>query len=356
MTLLTALLPLAIGAILDVPAGAPPGDTIARAATGDVVRLGPGVYAGSLGRISGLRVEGAGADATRVVAPEGQDGAVVTGRVELAGLTLEAGDARSALKVLDGDARLDDVGLRGGAVGAFVDGGRLEGASVTLSGGIGLLVRAGDVTLRGGAVRPSGRARSGVAVLRGTVALSRFSLTGPFAEAAVTVGKGTARLDDVVIRAPGPTGIAVNGGEVTARDVEVAGARELPATGVRGADGILGDCVQVLRGAVRLESSGLSRCGGTALSASGGTVRLDGVDAQGGAAGGLALIDGARGDLRGNWVTGRGPGLVAAGGAQIDATFNRWRTDPVFWVECGAGARVRLGFGEHAAQPCAKAR
>jgi hypothetical protein len=355
VTLLTALLPLAIGAILDVPAGTPPGDTIARAQPGDVVRLGPGVYAGSLGRISGLRVEGAGADATRVVAPEGQDGAVVTGRVELAGLTLEAGDARSALKVLDGDARLDDVGLRGGAVGAFVDGGRLEGAGVTLSGAIGLLVRAGDVALRAGAVRPAGSGRSGVAVLRGTVALSRFTLTGPFAEAAVTVGKGTARLEDVVIRAPGPTGIAVNGGEVTAQDVEVAGAQELPST-VRGADGILGDCVQVLRGTVHLASSGLTRCGGTALSASGGTVRLDGVDAQGGAAGGLALIDGARGDLRGNWVTGRGPGLVAANGAQVEATFNRWRTDPVFWVECGAGARVRLGFGEHAAEPCAKAR
>jgi hypothetical protein len=121
-------------------------------------------------------------------------------------------------------------------------------------------------------------------------------------------------------------------------------------------DAILGDCLQVIRGSLTLTSSGLSRCGGAALSASGGTVRLDGVDAQGGTAGGLILLDGARADLRGNWVTGRGPAVVAASGAQVDATFNRWRTDPVFWVDCGAGARVRLGFGEHVSEPCAKAR
>lgn len=356
MMTLSALLPIALAAILDVPAGAPLADVLSRAAPGDVIRLGAGVHAGSLGRISGLRIEGAGADSTRVVAPEGMDGAVVTGRVELDGLTIEAGAARCALKVLGGEALLRDVGLRGEAMGAFLDGGRLEGSGVTLVGGIGLLLRAGEAKLRGGVVRPAGAARSGISVLHGTLDLSRFALTGPFGEAAITVGSGTARLDDVVIRSPGPTGIAVTRGEVTAVDVEVAGARELPATGLRGVDGVLGDCVQVLRGTLRLASSGLVRCGGTALSASGGTVRLDAVDAQGGASGGLALIDGARADLRGNWITGRGPGLVAASGAQVEATFNRWRTDPVFWVECGAGARVRLGFGEHAAEPCAKSR
>jgi hypothetical protein len=321
-----------------------------------VIRLGAGVHAGSLGRLSGLRIEGPGADSTRVVAPEGQDGAVVTGRVELTGLTIEAGDARTALKVVDGDALLSDVALRGAAIGAFVDGGRLEGRDVTLLGGFGLLVRSGEVRLRDGRVRAIGPAHAGVAVLRGTVQLSRFALTGPFEEAAITVGRGSARLEDVVIRNPGPTGVAVNGGEVTGHDVEVAGARELPVRGGRGVDAILGDCVQVIRGSLTLASSGLTRCGGAALSASGGTVRLDGVDAQGGTAGGLVLLDGARADLRGNWLTGRGPAVVAASGAQVDATFNRWRTDPVFWVDCGAGARVRLGFGEHVSEPCAKAR
>lgn len=355
MTLLTALIPLALAASVDVPAGTPLGEAISHAVPGDVIRLGAGVHAGSLGRISGLRIEGAGADSTRIVAPEGQDGAVVTGRVELAGLTIEAGDARTALKVLDGEALVTDVSLRGAAVGAFVDGGRLEGRDVTLAGGYGLLVRRGEVRLRGGLVRPAGSAHAGIAVVGGAVSLSRFAVTGPFTEAAITVGNGSALLEDVVIRDPGPTGVAVNRGVVTGQDVEVAGAREQPVKGERGLDAILGDCVQVLRGTLTLSSSGLTRCGGAALSASGGDVRLDGVDAQGGTAGGLVLLDGARADLRGNWVTGRGPAVVAASGAQVDATFNRWRTDPVFWVECGAGARVRLGFGEHVSEPCAKA-
>jgi hypothetical protein len=193
-------------------------------------------------------------------------------------------------------------------------------------------------------------------MLRGRLELSRFDVTGPFGEAAVTISGGAAILHDLVIRDPGPTGLFVTRGEVTGRDLEVAGARELPSREVRRLDGILGDCVQILRGTVRLASSSLSRCGGAALSASGGELRLDGVDAQGGSAGGLVLLDGARAALGGNWITGRGPGLVAAGGSQVEATFNRWRTDPVFWVECGTGARVRLGFGEHASEPCAATR
>jgi len=356
VTYTATLLSLAIAATLDVPAGTPLAEALSRARPGDVVRLGPGLHAGSLGRIGALRVVGAGAGATRVVAPEGQDGAIVIGRVELAGLSLEAGDAHSALKVLDGEALLQDVGLSGAAVGLFVDGGRVDGRDVTIGGRLGLLLRSGEVKLRGGRVGGGGGARAGVAVLRGRFELSRFAVTGPFSEGAITVSGGTALLEDLVIRDPGPTGIAVTLGEVIGRDVEISGARELPAQGMRGFDGILGDCVQLLRGKVRLASSGLSRCGGAALSASGGELRLDGVDAQGGAAGGLVLLDGVRADLRGNWVTGRGPALVAGSGAQVDATFNRWRADPVFWVECATGARVRLGFGEHAAQPCADPR
>jgi len=354
VTSVTALLPLALAAVLDVPAGASLAEALARARPGDVVRLGPGLHSGTLGRISNLRIEGAGADSTRVVAPEGQDGAVVTGRVELAGLAIEAGDARAGLKVIDGHALLDGVALSGNAVAAFLDGGRIEGNDVALAGGYGLLVRSGEVRLRGGSVRAGGGRRAGVALLRGRLELSRFSITGPFGEAAVTVSGGVAVLEELVIRDPGPAGITVARGDVSGRDVEVSGARELPLETGRGLDGVLGDCVQLLRGTLRLASSGLVRCAGAAVSASGGELRLDGVDAQGGSAGGLVLLDGARADLRGNWVTGRGPGLVAAGGSQVDATFNRWRTDPVFWVECGTGARVRLGFGERSAEPCKK--
>lgn len=352
MTSLTALLPLALAATLDVTAGGSLVDALASARPGDLLRLGPGVHAGSLGRIADLRVEGAGAGVTRIVAPEGQDGAVVTGRVALSGLTLEAGKARFALKVLGGEADLRDVELRGQAAAAFIESGTLTGRDVLLEGGHGLLQSGGEVRLRDGRVLSGGRGQAGLALLRGRLELSRVSITGPFDEAALTVSGGAAVLDDVVIRAPGPTGIAVAGGEVAGRDVEVAGARELPVEGRAGVEAILGDCVQLRRGAVSLASSGLVRCGGTAVSASGGTLRLDGVDAQGGSAGGLVLLDGARADLRGNWITGRGPGLVLAGSAQADATFNRWRTDPVFWVECGAGARIRLGFGERSAQPC----
>jgi hypothetical protein len=352
VTAIAALASLAAAALLEVPAGAPLADALARARPGDVIRLGAGLHAASLGRLAGLRVEGAGAEATRVVAPEGQDGAIVTGRVELASLSLEAGPARSALKVLGGEALLEDVALTGHAVAAFVEDGKMTGRGVSLAGGYGLLQKGGDVTLRAGEVHAAGPARAGVAILRGKLTLVRYSVTGPFAEAGVTVSGGVATLTDLVVRDPGPTGIAVTRGEVDGRDVEVAGARELPSREIRGLDAILGDCVQLLRGTVRLASSGLARCGGAAVSASGGTLRLDGVDLQGGSAGGLVLLDATRADLRGNWVTGRGPGLVAAGGTQVEATLNRWRTDPALWVECATGARVRTGFGEHVEEPC----
>jgi hypothetical protein len=356
VTLPPLVIAVALAATLDVPAGAPLDAAIVRARPGDVVRLGPGVHAGSLGKIAGLRIEGAGPDATRVVAPEGKDGAIVTGRVELSGLSLEAGAARAGLMVVGGEAFLDGVALSGGAMGAFVEDGRLTGRDVRLSGNFGLLVRSGEVVLRDGLVLAAAGAHAGIALLRGRLTLSRSTVTGPFVEAAVTVSGGATVLEEVVVRDPGPTGIAVTRGELEGRDVEVAGARELPTQGVRGLDAVMGDCVQLRRGAVRLASSGLIRCGGAAVSASGGSLRLDGVDLEGGAAGGLVLLDGVQADLRGNWVTGRGPALVAAGNTQVEATFNRWRTDPAMWVECGAGARVRLGFGEHVAQPCASGR
>jgi hypothetical protein len=45
--------------------------------------------------------------------------------------------------------------------------------------------------------------------------------------------------------------------------------------------------------------------------------------------------------------------VVAASGAQVTARMDRWLTDPVLWVECGSGARVRVGAGEEEAEPCA---
>ena len=96
------------------------------------------------------------------------------------------------------------------------------------------------------------------------------------------------------------------------------------------------------RATVHLASSSLARCGSTALSASGGEVRLEGVDAEGGTAGCLVLLDGARGTLEGNACVGRGPALVAASGAHVTTRGNTWRTDPTVWVDCGAGARVEM--------------
>ncbi len=70
----------------------------------------------------------------------------------------------------------------------------------------------------------------------------------------------------------------------------------------------------------------------------------------------LVLVNGAVADLSGNLCAGHGPGLVAASGARATARVNRWWTDPVFWVDCGSGARVELGRGETAKAPCAAAR
>ncbi len=343
---MAAALASVLGAEIDVPAGSPLAAALAAARPGDVVRLGPGLHAGSLGRAAGLRVQGAGAGVTIVVAPEGEDAAVATGALALSGLTLRAGAGRSALKVLGGDAALEEVALAGGACGAFLQEGRLSGRHVELEGGYGLLVRSGEAALDEGSARG---ASAGVAVLGGTARLRRFAVTGPSHEAGVTVAGGTASLEAVVIRAPGPSGLAVSGGgRVEGVEVTIAGA-------TTEAGGFLGDCVQVIRGSVHLTGATLVRCAGAALEASGGTVTFDGVDATGGAAGCLVLVNGAAAELSGNLCKGRGPGLVVASRASARLVANRWWTDPVLWADCGGGVRVEVGRGETLRPPCARA-
>lgn len=344
MLALAAAVALSIGAVHEVPAGTPLAPILSAARPGDVIRLGPGRHAGALGDPAGLRIEGAGAGVTRLVAPEGEDGAVIRGRVTLAGLSLEAGPARSALKVLGGEARLEDVALDGGAAGAFMDGGRLTGRRVALRGGYGLLVQAGEAVLEEADVHARA---AGVALIGGTVTLRRASVTGPSQEAGVTVTRGTAHLEDVVIRAPGPSGLTVShGGTIEGRGVIVSGAIEQ--------GGLLGACLEVLRGTLRLDDAALLGCAGAALEAAGGEVRLRAVDATGGSAGCLVLVNGATAQLEGNVCSGRGPGLVVAGPSRATLVANRWRTEPAAWVDCGGGARVELGRGENLARPCVR--
>ncbi len=346
MGVMETALALALAATLEVPAGADLGAVLARARPGDVVRLAPGEHRGTLGRLSGISVEGAGVGTTTLVAPEGLDGVVAVGDVALSTLSLRAGAERCAVKVLGGAARLDDVALAGGACAAFVGGGRLVARRVELVGRFGLLVEEGEVSIAEGSAR--GEA-AGVAILGGAVAIRRFQIVGPSREAGLSVSRGSASLDAVVIRAPGPSGISVSaGGRVDGTSVTVAGASQF--------QGFLGDCVEVRRATLRLEASILARCAGAAVEASGGSVVLSGVDASGGDAGCLVLVNGATAELHGNLCAGRGPGLVAASGARAVAAVNRWWTDPVFWVDCGSGARVELGRAETAKPPCAGAR
>jgi hypothetical protein len=354
--ILAAALPLVLTAVLDVPAGGDVSAALAAARSGDVIRLGPGEHRASLGRRRGpLRIEGAGVGRTEVIAPEGEDGLVVEGGdVALAGLALRAGPAHAALKVLGGRASLDQVVLAGGGVGAFVQGAALDGRGVDLLGGYGLLARDARVDLAGGTARGD---HAGVALLSGALALRRFAVTGPSSEAGVTVSGGEAVLEEVVIRSPGPSGLAVTGaGVLRGFAVDVAGAREVQLARGGEGDAVLGACVQVRRGTVTLSAAALAGCGGAAVEASGGTISLRGVDASGGEAGCLVLVDGASAELVGNVCTGHGPAIVAASGARAVARMNRWRTDPVLWVDCGSGARVELGRGERVATPCRPAR
>lgn len=342
-----ALAFLACGATLDVPAGGDVAAALARARPGDTIRLGPGDHRASLGRISGVTISGAGAGSTTIAAPQGEDGVVVAGDAALEGLSIRAGPARSALKVTGGTLRLDDVALAAGSCGAFVEGGRVLGRGVDLSGGqYGLLLRRGEVALDGGSARGND---AGVGMLAGELSLRRFAIVGPAHEAGISVAGGSASLEGVVVRAPGPSGISVSGaGRLDGVEVTVAGATEQ--------QGFLGDCLQVSRATARVHGATFVGCAGAAVEASAGTVSLSGVDAMGGSAGCIVLVNGATAELSGNLCAGRGPGLVLVSGARATAQVNRWWTDPVFWVDCGSGARVELGRGETSRAPCAAAR
>ncbi len=348
MTPLPLLLSALLASTIDVAAGDDLPAAMAAARAGDTIRLGPGLHTGSLGRVRGpLRITGAGAGVTRVVAPEGEDGLLVeSGTVTVAGLSLQAGPPRAALKVLGGEVSADGVALTGGAVGAFVQDGRLAAREIDAAGDYGLLLRNGELSLSASRVRG---AHAGVAQLGGRSELRQVAVVGPSIEAGVTVTAGRATLDDLVIRSPGPAGLSVtHGAQVEARGLVVSGAEEVKGS-------FLGDCVQVMRGTLHLASGVLTRCAGAAVEAMGGEVRLEGVDATGGAAGCLVFIDGARAELDGNRCSRRGPAVVSAGGSQVSATMNRWLADPVLWVECSSGARIHLGVGETVREPCRKA-
>lgn len=340
--IMVSALSIVLGAEVAVAAGGSLPEALARLAPGDTLRLGPGDHRGSLGRLQGVSVEGAGAGVTVLLVPEGEDGAVATGALSLRGLSIVTGPGQSALKVLGGEARLRDVALLGGAVGAYVDEGLLDGADLTLGGEYGLLSAHGRVRLTG--VAATGR-RAGLAVLGGTLELRRATLTGPSAEAALSVAGGAVRLAEVVVRTPGPTGVAVSRGTLDARDLTVSGARE---TG-----GLLGDCLQVRRAEVRLAASELTACGGAAVEASRAQLTLDGVDAAGGAAGCLILTDHSTAELAATLCTHRGPGLVVMEGSTVRAFGARFWTDPSVWADCGSGARVELLDAPSGRQPCA---
>jgi len=143
----------------------------------------------------------------------------------------------------------------------------------------------------------------------------------------------------------------VSGGAVEGRDVTVAGARQ---TGGGQASGtaILGDCLQVRRGEVRLSASELVACGGAAVEASRARLWLDGVDAGGGEVGCLVLTDRTEADLSATLCTRRGPGLVVMQGSKVRAFGARFWTDPAIWVDCGSGARVELLDAPKGSQPC----
>lgn len=338
----TALLSLGMAAVHEVPAGGDGAAALARARPGDLVRLGRGEHHLSLRIPPGVAVEGEGADRTRVVAPEGEDAARPAGDAFIGSVSLEAAAPRCALVVAAGEVRVERVRLRGGGCGARAAGGVLRAKRVTFGGGVGLAITGGGVHVEGGVIRGAG---AGVALHAGTARLRATILEGPFGEAALTAAGGTARLDGVVIRAPGPAGLAVEtGAAVEAVGLVVSGGDS---------DGIPGACVQVRRGSVVLRGSTLVRCGGVALQVAGGTARLAGVDASGGVSGCLSLVGGARGELDGNLCAGTGPGLAAASASRAAARMNRWWTDPVFWVDCGSGARLALGPGERARSPCA---
>jgi hypothetical protein len=131
---------------------------------------------------------------------------------------------------------------------------------------------------------------------------------------------------------------------VEGRDVTVSGPREK--------GGLLGDCLQVRRGEVRLSASELAACGGAALEASASRVRLDGVDAAGGEAGCLIFTDHSEAELSATLCTRHGPGLVVMQGSTVRAFGARFWTDPAIWADCGSGSRVEFLDDPTRRQPC----
>lgn len=356
---ITLALTLAAAAA-DVPVapGASLAEAVARAGGDGTVRLQPGTHRAALGRLAGVRLVGAGPGVTRLVVPEGEDGATVAGEVAIVGVSIVAGPARCAVRVVEGGALdLADVALAGGACGLDVAAGRAAGARVELRGDAALRVRGGSAALDGGSARGS---LAGVVVQGGTASLSRFDVTGPAREAGITVAGGKAVLAEITVRGAGPAGIAVGpGGAVEGREVFVAGARPRAPADPESPpepDAFLGACVQLRRGALSLRASTLAGCGAAAVQASGGTVALTGVDAAGGTAGCFLFEDGARAELDASGCAGRGPAIAAASGAAVRTSHGRWRADPVLWVDCGSGARVAPGPGESMKPPCAPAR
>jgi len=335
------LLALALAATIEVPAGEPLAPALARLGPGDTLRLGPGRHRGGLGKLSRVTVEGAGAGATTVEAREDEPGATATGDVSLRGLTLAAGPSRCGLAVKAGACRVRDAALTGGGCGAFVEGGRLDAERVTLAGGTyGLLVGGGEAAVDGATLR--GEA-AGAAMTRGAMHLARATITGPAREAAVSIGGGTASLEEVIIADPGPSGIAVLGARLEGREVTVSGPREV--------EGLRGDCLLSIRGQVRLRDSMLVGCGGLAAEVAGGWLRLESVYFEGGREGGIALTRGARAELEDVVAAGRGPALVVEGASSARVGAGRWLAEPALQVDCAGGARVTLAGGS-LAEPC----
>jgi hypothetical protein len=342
MTILgPALLSFLLAATHDVAAGQDVAAALARSAPGDVVRLGAGEHRAAIVLPAGVRLEGAGPERTRVVAPDGADALAASGDAQIARLALAAREPRCALVVRGGRVALSEVALEGGACGARVEAGALEAQRSSLRGRVGVRIDGGTLSLAGSRLRGDA---AGVVVHGGRASLRQVAIEGPFREGAVSASGGDTALDEVAIRKPGPAGIAATGGAtVTGTGVSV--------TEVGAVDEIPGACVQVRRATVRLAGGKLSRCSGAAVEAEGGTVHLARVDAEGGAGGCFALVGGTA-DLEGNTCTGRGPGLVLTEGARASLRGNRWRTDPTMWVDCGSGARAELGPGERGPAPC----
>ena len=342
MLLAGVALALATSVTLDVAPGDDLAAVLRRAKPGDTLALARGRHHGALPALAGLTVTGAGAGETVLEAPEGCPRRGGGGRGD-AHRPHRARRPRGAVcaGVEGRPAVLRDVALAGGACGALVDGRRApRGRRPPARRRHGLLVAGGEARLRDArrCTAASPASRSSAAPRRSSARRSRTLARG-----GIRSTGGEATLLASVVLAPGPVGLAVTRGSLRADESTVSGA------GPRGGPST---CAEALGGELRLAGSELRRCGGAALEASRAVVVLDGVDVEGGAAGCLALVDGARADLQGVRCSGHGPGLFVGSGAQAEARHDRWLVDPTMVVECATGARVRLGPGETGREPC----